>query len=458
MILPKILETSVNLVYKNGLKHQRDIRLLPLQEIEKIQWKRLQNLLNFVYKNNTFYKNYFDSVHLKPDDINQPEDLLLLPITEKQNYRKHFNAIITKGVNPSDHVFSCTSGSSGEPFQFYNEKKMVKKTLDFSYILNKESMGIKPYHKLNELEIKPSPLNVVDIKTIQKPRMGFKDRFKNRFLSEIIGLRSDDIQPDFIDKIVRLIQKNNIQGIYGYSASVLLLAEYMNKTNDTLHLTYVICMGEGLLKQQKQIISDTFHCPIYMDYGSSECPRMGFECAKHNGYHMDIYNYYFEYLKDGKLEKDGESGEIIVTNLNNYIFPFIRYKIGDLAEQTAQQCDCGIHLPLVKNIQGRISSSIVTPQGKEIPNGFFAAYFEYLFDDILQYQVIQTEKDAILIKIVPARTINEELIEQIHEWIETKTENAMKITITITDKIPPARSGKKLDMITYEQYQKMKQI
>ena len=92
-----------------------------------------------------------------------------------------------------------------------------------------------------------------------------------------------------------------------------------------------------------------------MDYGASECMRMGFECKYYTGYHMDIYNYYFEYLNNGVPVKKDESAEIIVTNLNNYVFPFIRYRLGDEAILSDQTCECGLHFPLVKKINGRIT-------------------------------------------------------------------------------------------------------
>ena len=202
-LIPKILENSVNVLYSNGLRKQRKIRKLSLSEIEKIQWKRLKDLLEFVYDNNIFYKEYFNSVQLKPADINQPVDLLQLPITEKRTYRKDFHKIMTKGVDLKEHILSCTSGSSGEPFKFYNDKEMVKKTLYFSYLLNKESMGIQPFEKLNELEIKPNPRNEINIITGNSKKKNFKNFIKDFFISEIFGLRCEDVQLKNINNIVK---------------------------------------------------------------------------------------------------------------------------------------------------------------------------------------------------------------------------------------------------------------
>lgn len=453
-IIPKLVEKGVTLFWDNELKRQREIRKLPHTKIKQIQWKKLKALLEYVYENNTFYKKYFRSVQLTPKDIIQPEDLLQLPLTDKRTYRKHFNEIVSNGVNLQNHILSCTSGSSGEPFQFYNQTKMVK-ILYFSYLLNRESMGIEPFQKINELVIKPYPINEIDLNTLKPINKRKIKSIKELILTNKIGLRCNVIQSKNYNQIFQLMVKYNIQGIYGYSRSLFDLAEYFNKNQKEVSLKYIICIGQGLTPQQKRIISDTFNSPVYMDYGASECPRMGFECTLHTGYHMDIYNYYFEYLKNNHYAKNNETGEIIVTNLNNYIFPFIRYKIGDRAEYTNQLCPCGINLPIVKNIEGRIHASIITPTGKEIPNGFFSVYFEYLSELIYRYQVIQTKKDEITIKIIPAKHITEEKINEIKNWVRNISDHTMKINIEITDIIIEFKSGKKLDLITYEQYKKI---
>ncbi len=456
-IIPSIIEKSVNFRWNNELSYQREIRHKSLKEIKEIQWKRLQNLLEYVYENNRYYKNYFESVKLTPSDIQEPNDLLKLPTTEKRTYRTHFKDILSNGVNTKQHILSCTSGSSGEPFKFYNQWEMVKKTLYFSYILNKESMGIQPYEKLNELEIKPNPRNEVNIQTLEIPNKKTTEKIKDLFFSEIVGLRCDDVFLKNVESIVNIIHKYKIKGIYGYSTSLLELANHLRIKNYQIGLHYIICIGEGLLKQQKQFISDTFHCPVFMDYGASECPRMGFECTKHSGYHMDIYNYFFEYIKDGCHVNENDSAEIIVTNLNNFIFPFIRYRIGDIAELINEHCNCDINLPIIKSIYGRIHASIITPHGKEIPNGFFSVYLEYYYESIYQYQVIQTKKDEITLKLVPAKKIDEETLDKIKKWIIDLCENTMDVNIVLADEILPGKNGKKLDLITFDQYKKLKE-
>ena len=47
-------------------------------------------------------------------------------------------------------------------------------------------------------------------------------------------------------------------------------------------------------------------------------------------------------------------GEVVITDLNNYCMPFIRYRIGDLAEamDPAEPCACGRGLPRIGKHRG----------------------------------------------------------------------------------------------------------
>ena len=428
--------------YYSSFQKQREIRKLPLNEIKKIQWKKLKKILEYVYYNNEFYRNYFESVNLTPDDIKKPEDMLKLPIVEKKILRNYFEKIISKNVNKDDHILSCTSGSSGEPFSFYLDTIRETPNTYMSFVLNKESLGIQPFKKINEIIIKANPINEVkDLK--RKVQRSWSDYIKYLIFSEHIGIRSTNIQSKNANNIKKIIENNNIKGIYGVSSTILSLARYFSTINSKIDIKYIIAMGEGLLPQQKQYISKIFNCPVYMDYGASECIRTGFECKYQNGYHMDIYNYYFEFLKkDGDYAHNQETGEIVVTNLNNYVFPFIRYRVGDTAVVTDRMCKCGINYPLVEKISGRKADIIRTPNGIDIPVSLFAAIFEHFQEYVWQYQVINEGKGRLLVKIVPTENFNEKNRMDIEEQIYNLIDKSMKVEVIPVKEIAAEKSGK----------------
>lgn len=427
---------------------QKEIRTLPLDEIQKIQWYRLKELLEYIYNSSVFYHDTFKSVNLKPQDINSYKDFLKIPIVDKKILKKNYKEIIAKGTRKKDYTITYTAGSTGEPFSFLLDNIREHPSTSASFLLNEESIGINPFKKTNELMIKAEPIN--EIKDLYQPnKRGFVYELKYYFFSETFGIKSLDIKKENIKAIESIIKNNNIEVLYGYSSNIFYLAKLFKMHDIDVDIKYVIPIAEGLLTQQKNFISDTFHCRLYKDYGASECMRMGFECNQHKGYHMDIYNYYFEYLNDNnEPSMPGENSNIIVTNLNNYIFPLVRYRIGDLCVLSNEKCSCGINYPLISQITGRESDIIKTPLNDEISLSNFHAFFEYLTEYIIQYQLIVDKKTKeIIILIVPTEKFKQETIREIKEKVLKLINNSMNIKIELVEKIPFEKHGKTKSLI-----------
>lgn len=422
---------------------QKEVRKLPLDEIRKIQWNRLKELLQIVYESSDFYHECFRSVNLKPQDIKSYKDFAKLPITDKKILKKNYKRVISKGSSDKDYVVSYTAGSTGEPFSFLLDNKREVVNTFSAFMLNKEMVGIDPFKKNNELMIKAEPVN--EIKNLYKSNIkGIVNRIRYYLTSETFGIKSLDIKKDNVEAISSIIKKNSIVGIYGYSSNVLSLARYFNECNINIDLDYIILIAEGILKQQKELISKAFNCPVYRDYGASECMRMGFECNQHRGYHMDIFNYFFEYLDDNDNPcKTGDNANIIVTNLNNYIFPLIRYKIGDMCIYSNKKCSCGLNYPVISNITGRKSELLKTDSNDEISLSNFDVFFEYLYEYIIQYQIVFDEKSKkIVIKIVPTKKLKKEKIDEIKKNILELINYSMEVKIKLVEKIPFGAKGK----------------
>ncbi|MCL5281480.1 MAG: hypothetical protein M1376_16405 [Planctomycetes bacterium] len=422
-------------------REQRRVRALPLSEIRRLQWQRLKQLLQYAFDHTDFYRQYFASANLSPDQIRGPEDLRRLPLTDKRTYRTHFQRIFSRPAREADPVPCYTSGSSGEPFRFYLDDVTEAAHTTAAFVLNKEAMGIAPWDKINELVLKVAPRNKIDITGGLAPRKKFS--LKEMLASEHVGISTSDITPANIGTIAQLIESRNLRGVYGYSSSVFSLARYLSARRCAPRMQYAITIGEGLLQQQRDYISEVFRCPVYRDYSASECMRMGFECRCQKGYHMDLYNYYFECLDGSGHAGDNGAGELVVTNLNNYVFPFIRYRIGDLGEPCHGVCECGIHLPLMRTLHGRPSDIITTPAGKDITVQFFTGFFEYLDQYVRQFQVVQTAPDVLLVRVVPTEQMREGVREHIESEIRSYVQASMTVQVACVDEIALEATGKR---------------
>ena len=76
--------------------------------------------------------------------------------------------------------------------------------------------------------------------------------------------------------------------------------------------------------------------------------------------------------------------------------PFIRYEIGDIGILSTEKCTCGINLPLLKSIEGRLADNIILKDGSKVHGVFFTDIMHELktdFDDtkISRFQAVQNK-------------------------------------------------------------------
>jgi len=135
---------------------------------------------------------------------------------------------------------------------------------------------------------------------------------------------------------------------------------------------------------------------------------------------------------------------MVITDLENYAMPFIRYEIGDLGQVSTERCSCGRMLPLIKEISGRIRDVIVTKDGKYLTGAFISTLFydnKGMTKGIQQYQFIQKTKDHAILKIVKGEDYSEKELAVIIKKINEQCGD-MKIDIEFVDVILPTVSGK----------------
>ena len=102
----------------------------------------------------------------------------------------------------------------------------------------------------------------------------------------------------------------------------------------------------------KKEIEEVFQCKAYNHYGSREVGAIASECSANDGLHILMHHNIVQPLNFNHKEKETN---IIVTNLNNYSMPLIRYDIGDLGVfvEEKTECKCGVTYPKIKNVVGR---------------------------------------------------------------------------------------------------------
>ncbi len=163
----------------------------------------------------------------------------------------------------------------------------------------------------------------------------------------------------------------------------------------------------------------------------------------------DSYHIFPEYGvaelidKDGQIiTHDGEKGEIVGTGFTNDIFPFIRYRTGDVGVYTNDPCDCGRHYPLLKKIEGRTQEFIVNKMGNELPLTGMYGLIPSSSDFVKEYQFFQREPGDIILRIVRCEGFSDKDAQLILHRLTRRLGPGFRFSIKYVDSVERSSGGK----------------
>ncbi len=383
-----------------------------LEEIKLIQDEKLQRLIKHSYWKVPYYRKLFDSLKLKPEDIQSADDLKKLPLLSKKIIKSFpLNQLIARGVDIKRCRTAMTSGSTGIPLRVYyswQDARMIGITLVRNFL----TFGVRPWYRFADF-------------------FNFAEPPRKRRVFDRLGIwRSLKLsgweEPD--DWIKRL-QNWKPQAIYGSSMTLKHLAiTIMEKGLKQINPQIAISTAAVLDEASRSIISSAFKAKVFDFYASWEGGEIAWECPQCAGYHVNSDMVVLEVLKNGKPVPPGHEGEVVITNLHSYAMPFIRYRQEDVAVLSEDKPICSSPFPIIKQLQGRLTDFIILPSGKRLTPLLF---FNVLGSTpgIAQYRIIQEKIDHLIIEIVPVTGFNQSHSAEIEKELKKVVGEDMKIEI-----------------------------
>jgi phenylacetate-CoA ligase len=241
--------------------------------------------------------------------------------------------------------------------------------------------------------------------------------------------------------LARQIQRRKPRLLFGYASSLYRFAQFIHQENRyRIQLRAIFSSAEVLYPHQREVIEETFGCRVFDRYGALEAGGLACECKAHAGMHMSIENCVIEVMNGDKLAQPGESGQVVITNLNNLGFPFIRYRLDDIARLSSRDdCPCGRHHPMLETVEGRRCDLLRTRDGRMV-RGFAEAALDV--QGIRQFQIVQESLDLILIRIVAEPDFPRSQLEIVKRLGREVMGPDTRIRFEFCDTIPVEESGK----------------
>jgi phenylacetate-CoA ligase len=414
---------------------------LSLSEMGALQDEKLRRLVRHAYRTVPYYRERFRERGLTPDDVRGRADLHKLPFLTKGDVREHlYFDLLSERHAKSEMLRITTSGSTGEPFVCYADRAQ----LEFRWAATLRSQEWTGY-RFGDRSVRLWHQNVG-----LSPAQAWRERLDAR-LSRRRFIPVFELAEDRLEDVIQTIADYEPVLVDGYAEALDFLATYVvARGASPFRPRAVMSSAQTLPEPSRRLIEQAFGCPVFDKYGAREFSGVAYECEAHAGYHVVSEGYVVEVLREGRPARPGEVGEIVITDLNNYAMPFVRYRIGDLAValDPAAPCACGRGLPRLGPIQGRVQSIIQGTEGRYLPGTFFSHYLKEMHHAIRRFQVVQERPRHLTLRFVPAGRYTPAVLEEILATFRRYLGDDMAIDVEQVSEIEMVRTGKRLASVS----------
>ena len=424
--------------YAKGMKTRKEYKLLKniaghdREYIRALQQKKLQKLIKHSYKTVLFYKNRFQQAGIVPDDIQSISDLTAIPLLTREDIQEHYHQLVSTKADLTKCYRGSSSGSTGKPVVYLHDKICSSAGDAARYF----GWGLAGWNfGSSHMTIWGNPACVnTDWK---KPASVLKSFLFNE--TKLAAYKLTD--KTHFKKAVQLIKKGNFEYIYGYTNAIFLIANYAVEQNLQLPaIKGVFTTAENLMGYQRTIIEKALG-PVYDFYGCGEINGIAFQCRKRDGYHLIDPHVIVEY---GNIMDGFGNQELIITDLDNYAMPLIRYQNGDMGiPDDSRICDCGLGFSKISKVSGRVSDIVKTPDGGifTVPS-FFGSRLLKQIKGLVRYQSELVNHYQLIINIQTNDAFNHEQEDKIKEALNEYIPVSLKWKIKYTDEIKVSENGK----------------
>lgn len=424
-------------------------------KIYSLAQSRLSDILKHVLNHSSFYKSYYAAHDISGYDTNSIS-IKNLPTVNKSILMENFNAVANDENLSSTHIKQYFSKEFNYKGWYSGKYKLIKTSGSSG------NPGIFVYGKDDWNRLRAMLMN----------RSGnanalFRKKLK---LASIIdttdfhaGITLAGSAPEFlydvypiqinlpIKDIICNLNKIKPDILSGYSSGIHSLALEKIKGNLHIHPSQIGCSGELLTNEMRETIYQAFTIyPINL-YAASESLCIGISCKEGNIHLNEDWNI-VEPLSDGYY----------LTNLYNYTFPLIRYKMEDRLILSEAQCKCGSPFKHIEKLEGRTEDVIKFNVGDDTEILFHSIITKLSIQGIKRFQLIQHENEKLMLKICPEEHIDRVGLRKRTSSIMSEILNikglgdTVKFTVRFVDSIPnDPYTGKYQHIISYERFKKM---
>lgn len=379
------------------------------QRTREYQDAKLREIIRYCWDYVPFYRSRWRSFISGPDDIRSIDDLVRLPLLNKDEVREELVALTS--TEPGIEIRPARTGGSTARPVIYGMTKHEEELMWALIYLGWSWAGYRI----------GAPFLVVGGESIGAgltDRRTRKDWVMNRWVSTGSNLTLDRTRT-----LVGSPHFSKIELIYGYPNAIRELGEFLAEIGAKPHrLRGVVCTAEVMRPEVRQRISETLGGVDVLDqYGLNDGGLFAVEGPDHQGLHVFPQRAVLEIVDDqaAQIWEPNRSGRAIATSLSNHAMPFVRYETGDeIHWLSSEPSPSGINWPRIGPVDGRIGDVIFLPSGRRIAMPGLTLVMRWM-DGLHAYQFIQTGPRSVTARLQrgPAFALS---VEEAAQYLRTK--------------------------------------
>jgi phenylacetate-CoA ligase len=235
--------------------------------------------------------------------------------------------------------------------------------------------------------------------------------------------------------------------LMSYPSNLEVLARLVRQEGPIPSLRVIRAISDTLSEEAQTEIEAAFGAPVVNTYSCAEAGYLASTCPAGQGLHIHAENVLLEVLDEsGQPCRPGQTGQVVLTSLNNFRAPFVRYEVGDLATVGPERCRCGRGLPVLARVQGKNSPLFRLPNGRS-KDSTAVTFLVRKIGSHWQHQVVQKALDHVVVRLVVDATWTDQHADRLREKLREFFEAPIRVEIEIRDQLPVPPSGKFQSMI-----------
>jgi phenylacetate-CoA ligase len=304
---------------------------LPPEEKGRRINARLRNLVDRA-RLSPFYKKRLEGI-----EINGVEDLPHLAVLTREEMDLNMppqvgvgEGLATLKNRTSGGYVSRSGGSSGKPkFSIYDEADWEKMISQAVKVLR--AAGVSPQDRI---------ANCMLAGDLYGSFVSF-DHINCRIGAQTFAFAGGVTA----ENLVEMQAKFDINVIQGMPTVLIPLLKKARTLSSEFKMEKVIYAGIPLAPSDRKWLKEVLGVKrIASIIGANDGGQLAFQCEHLEGtFHHLVEDFNFVEIVDEKYQpvKDGVAGTLLITSLEKYAFPLIRYEVGDAGKIISEKCSCG---------------------------------------------------------------------------------------------------------------------